>query len=212
MLRKYFTPAALILIATFVSACGNVGDAPEAKTGEAVAVAEATGGEYRIDTTRSTIGWKAAKVTRAHDGGFKQFDGTVSVTGDNVTALRLTMQTASIWADDERLTGHLKSDDFFKVEEFPTATFEADSFVPTDSAGATHIVTGNLMLLGATRSVVFPATVTVSDSEVKATGDFIINRKDWGIVYTGAPDDLIRDDVRLLLDITAAKSVPVAVP
>jgi polyisoprenoid-binding protein YceI len=210
MLRKEITPAALILLATLFMACGKVGDAPEAKTGEAVTVTQGSGGEYRIDTTQSKIGWKAAKVTRAHDGGFRQFDGTVNVNGDSVTAVHLTIQTSSIWADDEKLTGHLKSPDFFKVEEHPTATFEADRFVPIDSAGLTHMVTGNLMLLGATKSVTFPAKITVAGNEVKATGDFIINRKDWGIVYPGAPDDLISDDVRLLLDITAVKAEPVA--
>jgi polyisoprenoid-binding protein YceI len=203
-------PVVFVLLASLVVACGKVGDAPEAKTGEAVTIQEGAGGEFRIDTTRSKIGWKAAKVTAAHDGGFRQFDGTVSVDGDDVTGVRLNIQTSSIWSDNEKLTGHLKSPDFFKVEEHPTATFEADRFEPIDSAGLTHMVTGNLQLLGATKAVTFPATITVAGNEVKATGDFIINRKDWGIVYAGAPDDLIRDDVRLLLDITAVKGEPVA--
>lgn len=210
MRMQQIQPVLFALVAMIFVACGDVGDAPKAETGEAVTVNEATGGEYRIDTNRSTIKWKAAKVTRAHDGGFRRFDGTVSVDGDSVTGVRLTIQTNSIWADDERLTGHLQSPDFFKVAEHPTATFEADRFAPTDSAGMTHMVTGNLTLLGETRAVTFPAKITVGGNEVTATGDFIINRKDWGILYPGAPDDLISDDVRLLLDITAVRGEPVA--
>jgi polyisoprenoid-binding protein YceI len=201
---------AVTLLATLTVACGNVGDAPEAKTGDAVTVSEGSGGQYRIDTTRSSVKWKAAKVTNAHDGGFREYDGTVTVNGDDVTAVRLNIQTRSIWADNEKLTGHLKSDDFFQVEKHPTATFEADRFEKIDSAGMTHMVTGNLTLLGNTKSVSFPASITVRDSVVNAKADFIINRKDWGIVYTGAPDDLIRDDVRIIFDITAMRSEPLA--
>lgn len=67
----------------------------------------------------------------------------------------------------------------------------------------THRVTGNLTLLGTTKSVVFPATVSVAGNEVSAKADFIINRKDWNIVYTGMPDDLINDDVRIIFNVVA---------
>jgi len=187
--------------------CGKVGDAPEARTGDAVDVQKTVGGIYTIDTSKSSITWKAAKVTRAHDGGFRTFEGTVTVDGDSVTAVNLTIDAASIWTDPDDLTRHLKTDDFFAVEKYPTATFEASQFVRTDSVpGATHIVTGNLTIRGNKHGVTFPATIHVSPQEVTAKADFKINRKDWGIVYPGAPDDLIYDDVRIIFDITAAPS------
>lgn len=211
MRMKVITPALAAILAVTTAACGDVGDAPEAKTGEAVTVTEATGGDYRIDTTRSKISWKASKVTRAHDGGFREFDGTVSVSGDSVTGVRLTIRTPTIYSDEEKLTGHLKSEDFFQVEKHPTATFEADRFEPTDSAGMTHLVTGNLTMLGTSKAVTFPAKISVAGNEVSADADFIINRKDWNILYTGAPDDLINDEVRIIFDITAVKGEPIAV-
>jgi polyisoprenoid-binding protein YceI len=198
------------LLASVAAACGNVGDAPQAATGDSVTVAKGSGREYRIDTARSTVAWKAAKVTRAHDGGFREYDGTINVDGDSITAVHMTIRTRSIWADDEKLTGHLKSRDFFQVDEHPIATFDADRFTPIDSGGMTHMVTGNLSLLGRTKSVTFPATVTMSDSTVTAHADFIVDRKDWGLAYPGAPDDLIRDDVRIIFDVTAIRSSPVA--
>lgn len=204
-------PIAIAILAVFAASCGDVGDAPQAKTGEAVTLGEpSSDGSFTIDTTTSKVAWKAAKVTDAHDGGFRQFSGTMNVDGQDVKAVRININTTSVYSDNEKLTGHLRSDDFFKVEEHPTATFEADSFTPTDSAGATHMVTGNLTMLGTTKSVSFPATVEVQDSVVTAKADFIINRKDWGIVYTGAPDDLIRDDVRIFFDIRARRNTPLA--
>ncbi len=212
MIDRIRMGALALLLAAAAAACGDVGDAPKAKTGEAVDVAQATGGTYAIDTSRSKVGWKAAKVTRAHDGGFRGVNGTVNVDNGNVTGARINIDATTIWADDDNLTGHLKSDDFFGVEKFPGATFEASSFekLTGDTSGATHRVTGNLTMHGVTKSVTFPAKVNVSENEVTANADFKINRKDWGLVYPGAPDDLISDDVRIIFDVTAVRSQPSA--
>ena len=202
------TPAVCMFL--LFAACGDVGDAPAAQTAEAVAVASAEGTTLVIDTSRSDIGWKAAKVTRAHDGGFRTFDGTVTVHGGEVAGVNIVIDTRSVWSDTERLTGHLKSEDFFEVETYPTATFEADQFVPVDSAGATHLVTGNLTMHGQTQAITFPAAITVEEGSVQASADFIIDRRDWGINYKGQADDLIENEVRLLLDVVAIPDQPVA--
>lgn len=186
-----------------VAACADVGDAPRARTGETVEVARASGQTLAIDTARSAINWKAAKVTRRHDGGFRAFDGTVTVADGAVTGVNINIDTRSVWTDTDRLTGHLKSPDFFEVETYPEAAFEADRFEPVDSTGATHLVTGNLSMHGRSHGVTFPATITVSGDSVTATADFIINRTDWGINYKGQADDLVEENVRLLLDIVA---------
>jgi len=67
-------------------------------------------------------------------------------------------------------------------------------------------VTGNLELHGVTKSITFPATITVQGDTVAVKAEFAINRKDFGIVYPGKPDDLIKDDVLLRLNISAKKS------
>jgi len=195
------------ILAFALAACGKVGDAPEAKTDSAVTVAPATGGmTLPIDTSRSSITWKGAKVTGAHDGGFRQFDGTITVDNDQVTGVKVTIDAGSIWADDEKLTGHLKSDDFFSVANYPTATFEAGQFTKVDTVqGATHMVTGNLTMRGKTNSVTFPATIMMNADMVSAKADFIIDRKQWDIIYPGQPDNLISDEVRIIFDVVAAK-------
>jgi polyisoprenoid-binding protein YceI len=54
---------------------------------------------------------------------------------------------------------------------------------------------------GQAKKVTFPATLEVSDAGVHGKAEFSINRKDWGIDYPGKPDDLIKDDVALILDL-----------
>lgn len=212
-MRTFTNHVPAIVVVFFVlllAACGDVGDAPQASTGAAIDIVGTSGQMLAIDTTISEIKWRAAKVTRAHDGGFNTFSGTVFVDNGEVTGVSLDIDTRSIWSDTERLTNHLKSDDFFDVETYPTATFEADRFVPVDSAGATHLVTGNLTMHGQTNGVTFPATITVSDGSVQANADFIIDRTDWGINYKGQADDLIENEVRLILDVVATEDQTVA--
>ena len=71
--------------------------------------------------------------------------------------------------------------------------------------GASHTVTGNLTLHGVTKSITFPATIAVSGGVATVESSFAINRKDFGISYAGAPDNLIRDDVALSLHVKATK-------
>lgn len=193
----------LFVFSLLLAACGDVGDAPQAQTQKAVTVSDVATDGLAIDTARSTINWKAAKVTRAHDGGFLTFGGTVTQADSNVTGVDVIIDTRTIWSDTERLTRHLKSDDFFDVEQYPEARFVADQFVATDSAGATHLVTGNLTMHGQTHAITFPASITVQDGAVQVLADFILDRTDWSINYAGQADDLIDNEVRIILDVVS---------
>lgn len=196
--------AGLLAFAVIAVGCGDVGDAPKAKTGEEVTVDKSAGATLAVNPAKSKVNWNAAKVTKSHEGGFKEFSGTVAVNEGKLANVDITIQTNSIFSDDEKLTGHLKSPDFFDAAKYPTAKFEASSFAEqSDSAGNTHMVTGNLTIGSVTHGVTFPAKISVSEGIVTATANFIINRKDWNIIYPGAPDDLIKDDVRIVLDIVA---------
>ena len=106
----------------------------------------------------------------------------------------------SIWSDSERLTGHLKNEDFFDVTRFPATTFAVTGM---EGTGPQHTVTGNLTLHGVTKSISFPAEIRVTNEEVTVRAEFAINRQDFGIKYPGRPDDLIRDRVVIKLDIKA---------
>lgn len=150
----------------------------------------------------TTIGFVGSKVTASHEGGFHRFGGTVIVppSGDlRGASLSVNIEMDSIFTDNDRLTGHLQSDDFFNVAQFPQAEFNSTAIAPGE--GNTATITGNLTMHGVTNQVSFPATITLTDSRLVANAEFSINRQDWGIVYTGMPDDLIRDEVVLSIDI-----------
>ena len=110
------------------------------------------------------------------------------------------IDTTSIYADNERLTGHLKSADFFNAAQMPTATFETTAITPQ---AANSLVTGNLTLHGVTKQISFPAKIQVSDDAVEVGADFFINRFDFDIKYAGKADDLIRKEVVLKLKVKA---------
>jgi hypothetical protein len=63
----------------------------------------------------------------------------------------------------------------------------------------------NLQLRGVTKSITFPATIVVSPTVISVESTFSINRKEFGINYAGAADNLIRDEVVLTLNIRATK-------
>lgn len=161
-------------------------------------------GAFKLDSA-STIGFIGAKVTGDHKGGFKTFEGSADVADGKLSALMVTVQTDSIFSDAEKLTEHLKSPDFFDTAKFPTATFKLTEATEDKKEGQTHMVAGELMMHGVTKKVTFPANVEVTDGEIKAKADFKVNRKDFEIVYAGKPDDLIKDEVALQLDLTFKK-------
>ena len=160
-------------------------------------------------TPTGTVGFTGAKVTKSHDGVFGDWSGQLYVDGDAVTGLTLDVAVGSLQTDSAKLDGHLKSEDFFEVARWPTATFRSKAVAagaPEGSqlAGATHTVTGDLTIRDTTREVSFPAAITVEGGEVRAATEFFINRADFGIVYPGKPDDLIKDEVVL----RATRSAP----
>jgi polyisoprenoid-binding protein YceI len=191
------------------SAAPKAAVAPAA-TSAAAAPATAPAAEtatYAIEPSTSKVEWTGAKITAHHDGSFTSFKGTVTVPGGKAenAKIHLDIDTPSLKVDPDKLAGHLKSPDFLDVEKFPKATFDSTSITAGGANGATHTVTGNLALHGVTKSVTFPAAITVTPGKVSAKADFSISRKDWNIVYPGMPNDLIKDDVAVHLTIEANK-------
>ena len=68
-----------------------------------------------------------------------------------------------------------------------------------------YTVLGNLDFHGVTKSISFPATIALPANRVTVSAEFVINRKDFGVVYPGMPDNLIRDDVVLSIHIDDAR-------
>ena len=199
--------AALLL----VGACANpASDKPKAVTSDAAPVSGASPSasveKYSIKPDTSKIEFVASKVTGSHHGSFEKFSGVIDYAGQaEKSHVKITIETSSVKTDDPGLTKHLQTPDFFDVAKFPEATFESTEIRTGGDKGASHTVTGNLQLHGVTKSVTFPATIAVKPGEVTVESTFSINRKDFGINYAGAADNLIRDEVVLTLHVRGVK-------
>ena len=195
----------------FVTACNDpAADQPKASTGAATQASPAqnvAGTRYVITPQTSKVEFIGSKVTGSHNGSFQQFSGEINYAGaPERSRVSVTMDANSLTTDDPKLTQHLKTADFFDVAKFPQATFTSTEIKQGGTGGASHTVTGNLTLHGVTKSVTFPATINVTPDVANVDANFSINRKDFGINYAGAQDNLIRDDVVLKLTIRAAKA------
>lgn len=212
-----FIPA----LALALAACDKQPPAPKAVVQEATPAPAATPAALAAEAAKpasvetlsfsqdgSSLTWVGAKVTLKHDGGFKKFAGKIELADGSLEKGKVSVEieTDSIFSDAEKLTGHLKSADFFEVEKFPKAEFVSTEIKAGGEGDATHTVTGNLTMHGVTKSVSFPAKIVVADSEVAGDATFTINRKDFGIVYPGKPDDLIHDNVTIKLAIKAPRA------
>jgi len=199
--RRQLTGLGAILMACVITGCSDPSDqVTKAPTTAAKDAAKPAAGKTYAILPDSTIGFVGSKVTGSHNGGFKKFTGKVNVADGAVTAAEVKIDMDSTWADNERLTGHLKSPDFFDTAKYPTATFTTTDIKSTSEK---KTVTGNLDLHGVTKSITFPADIQVAGDAVAVKAEFAINRKDFNINYPGKTDDLIRDNVILKLDIKA---------
>jgi polyisoprenoid-binding protein YceI len=199
--------SALLLV---VGCADPAADKSKAVTREASSASPQTnvaGEKYSITPQNSKIEFVGSKVNGSHFGSFKQFSGTVEYAGQpEKSRVNITIDMNSVTTDADGLTKHLQTPDFFDVAKFPQATFTSTEIKPGGEKGASHTVTGNLQLHGVTKSVTFPATIAVAPDGVTVQSTFAINRKDFGINYAGAADNLIRDDVVLTLNVKGEKA------
>jgi len=183
----------------------------------AEAPAEAT--TYSINPEETLIGWKGSKIAYYHNGTINVQSGTLSVNGEgniisgdfviDMTSLKnLDLQEKP--EDLAKLEGHLKSDDFFDTENYPTANFVITDVEQID--GTKHMVSGNLTMKGVTNKITFPADVEVSDNGVTANALFSIDRTKWNVNYNSGnvftdlvADKVISDNMAINLDLVATE-------
>ncbi len=163
-----------------------------------------------ISPGNSKVEFVAAKVTRSHNGSFKQFAGTIELLNNTVegSRVKIDIDTNSVVTDEDALTKHLQTPDFFDVAKYPKATFTSTKIETSNAGGAPRSVTGNLELHGIKKSITFPATITVAPDSVSVNAEFAINRKDFGIVFQNKADDLIRDGVVIKLTLKVPRTKP----
>ncbi len=143
----------------------------------------APGGTATLSPQNTKLEFVCAHVGPKPDprtGGFGKFTGKATVAEKALKSVSLDIDTASLTTQFDMLTTHLKSPDFFEVRRFPTAKFESTKIA--GQSNATQI-TGKLTLHGVTKEITIPANVEVTDSGLKLTSEFTINRLDYGITF-----------------------------
>ena len=163
---------------------------------------------YQLSGDESRLTFVGTNLRAKNEGRFATLHGTILlVDNDPVKSfVQVDIDTGSLVIQPADLAKHLRSKDFLDVERFPQATFSSTRVVAGGDNGATHTVTGNFSLHGVTKSITLPATIRVNDPTIDVDGEFSINRKDFGIVYPGAPDNLINDRVLIQLKLQAKKT------
>lgn len=86
---------------------------------------------WNMDASHTNVGFTVTHLVIAEvDGRFREADGKLVSKNDDFSDsyVEATVQIASINTDNEKRDGHLKSDDFFNAEKYPTMTFKSKSF------------------------------------------------------------------------------------
>ena len=121
-----------------------------------------------------------------HEGGFKTLTGTATMDGDALSAVEVEIATDSLYADDPKLTGHLKSPDFFGVKNNPKAKFVSTKIEKADKG---YTITGDLTINGKKKEVSIPAEVSHAGGTLKISGAVSIDKRDFGMTYGGGKID-----------------------
>lgn len=177
------------------------------KAPEKAAAPEKTLETAEVDAAASSVGFIGSKVTGKHEGKFEKISGKLTLADGKAEGGKVAFEidTASVKTDEADLDKHLKNADFFDVEKFPKATFTSTEIKTGGQSGASHTVTGELDLHGYKKTISFPVTISITPELITGTAEFSINRRDFGIVIAGRPNDLIRDDVLLKISLKAPR-------
>jgi len=182
------------------------------------------GKEFKIDVARSELKWQVFKAGGSHQGIVPILDGSVFIDGNNITGGKVTLDMKNLQVTDlegedkQALEEHLKGykpgkeDDFFNVNQYPTATYVIKGSTPVSGdPEATHMVNGELTMRDITKPVAFKIKLdTGAGNAVKITApQFSIDRTEWGIkfqskkFFDNLKDDFVYDEIKLEMTVGA---------
>lgn len=196
------------------------------KTEDGALVSFPAMGVYKIDTTSSKVNWTGRKVVLKNwvdTGTIKIKEGSMEFTKDGLVSNSFVIDMSTIQATktgagkgEDKLSTHLKSNDFFDIENYPTATFVAKEFSVAEASTSTEEsiinVKGDLTIKGVTREVVIPITPNYNNpTEITMKGSVDIDRTLWDIKYGSEKffkslgDNVIDDMFNISFDIKLKK-------
>lgn len=217
-MKKLFLSLAMVS-AVALTSCGGKTETVNATEAQEGATATEGAQTFAADVEASTVNWKGGKTfddinkpEEGHYGVVKLKEGTVTVNNGALESGKFvadftTFESKDLDADPEtkaKLDGHLKAPDFLDVEKYPTASFEITGVKAVEGGDYNTEISGNLDFRGTPKNVTFKANVAVVDNVVTIKSEeFGINRKDFGITFTGGGGSIIKDEVLLQVDLTA---------
>jgi len=171
---------------------------------------------WKIDPAHSVAEFKVKHMMISNvKGRFTGVSGALYLDENNVANSRVeaSIDAGSISTGDAQRDGHLKSADFFDVEQYPTLTFRSTRVVP---AGEGELkAAGELTIHGVTREVTFavegptaPAKDPWGNTRVAVSATTKINRKDFGLTWNAALETggiLVGDEVTITLEVQFIK-------
>ncbi|MDY3521372.1 YceI family protein [Riemerella anatipestifer] len=174
---------------------------------------------YAIDTATSKIEWKGYKVVKSdntsHFGDIKFESGEITVKDGKLESGKFvanmnTLANRDITDDAEqsaKLDGHLKNEDFFEVEKFPTSSFEITKVTEAAEGDYNTLLDGNLTIKGITKPVQFKANVKVEEGKVSIkTEPTDIKREDFGVKFQmPVANGVIKNEVTVHVSIDASQ-------
>ena len=175
-------------------------------------VAQAAPTTWTIDPVHSQVGFSIRHFFSKVPGNFTKFSGTIVYDPDKpeASSTKVEIDAASINTENEKRDAHLKSEDFFYAEKYPTLTFVSNKVVSAGKGKLT--VQGDLTMRGVTKPVTLEVTFLGAgptfEGEQRAGFEATtkVNRKDFNILWNRALDQggtLLGDDVDIKIGIEA---------
>lgn len=172
---------------------------------------------WKIDADHSEVQFAIKHlVISTVTGSFKSFDARVETPREDSfedASVYFEADTDSVSTNNEERDQHLKSDDFFNVDEYPKLTFESTAVKKTGEN--TYALTGNLTIRDVTKEVTLdvvyggivqdPYGQTKTGFEIRG----VVNRKDFGLKWsavTEAGSVVVGDEVKLVINVQLIKS------
>lgn len=176
-----------------------------------------TKSKWVLDPVHSEVDFSVRHMMISRvNGTFRKFSATIEADPQDLTTanIEFSVDLASIDTRNEDRDNHLRSADFFDVENHPTATFKVTNVVKKSDNN--YDVTGDLTIRGTTRqetfAVVFEGLAKdpmTGNEKVGFTATGTINRKDYGLTWNAALETggvLVGDEVKVTVHIEAAKA------
>jgi polyisoprenoid-binding protein YceI len=170
----------------------------------------------RVDAKSSTVKWIGSKVASAHEGTINIQKGMLMIDHGTLVGGQFSIDMNSINNTDieseeysAKLEGHLKDEDFFNVEEFPTATITIIKAVKGTENN--YSIIANLTIKGITHPIAFDSNVNINGINFLATAKIKIDRTKWGIEYKSGNffkdlgDNIILDEIEFDIFLLSAK-------